>query len=85
MAVVEDIHWAEPALLDILNDLGVRVQGSVLFLCPARPDLDRSPSRPGAAAVGASPRLPRSAAEPDETSRLVSLLLEVEDLPPDAA
>ena len=82
MTVIEDIHWAEPALLDILSDLGTRVQGSVLFLFPARPDLvDRSPSwgggRPSFSAIYLDP-LPR-----DDASRLVTLLLEVEDLPGD--
>jgi class 3 adenylate cyclase/tetratricopeptide (TPR) repeat protein len=45
VVVVEDIHWAESALLDILDDLGARVQGPVLFVCPARPDL--TDGRPG--------------------------------------
>ncbi|MGZ8475783.1 MAG: AAA family ATPase, partial [Candidatus Limnocylindria bacterium] len=80
VAVVEDIHWAEPALLDILSDLGSRVQGSVLFLCPARPDLvDRSPTwgggRPSFSAIFLDPL------DRDHASRLVALLLEVEDLP----
>ena len=82
VAVVEDIHWAEPALLDILSDLGSRVQGSVLFLCPARPDLvDRSPTwgggRPSFSAIFLDP-LPR-----DQASQLVTMLLEVEALPDD--
>ena len=82
VAVIEDIHWAEPALLDILSDLGTRVQGSVLFLCPARPDLvDRSPAwgggRPSFSAIFLDP-LPR-----EQASRLVTMLLEVEALPDD--
>jgi class 3 adenylate cyclase/tetratricopeptide (TPR) repeat protein len=80
VAVIEDIHWAEPALLDILSDLGSRVQGSVLFLCPARPDLvDRSPTwgggRPSFSAIFLDPL------DRDHAVRLVSLLLEVEELP----
>jgi class 3 adenylate cyclase len=82
IAVVEDIHWADTALLDVLDDLGARVQGSVLFLCPARPDLtDRRPGWGGGrrsfSAVFLDPL------EPEDTSRLVSLLLEVADLPLD--
>jgi class 3 adenylate cyclase/tetratricopeptide (TPR) repeat protein len=82
LAVVEDIHWAEPALLDILSDLGSRVQGSVLFLCPARPDLvDRNPTwgggRPSFSAIFLDPL------DHDHASRLVALLLEVEELPED--
>lgn len=82
IAVIEDIHWADTALLDVLDDLGARVQGSVLFLCPARPDLtDRRPGWGGGrrsfSAVFLDPL------EPDDTSRLVGLLLAVEDLPAD--
>ena len=39
MTVIEDIHWADPALLDLLEDLADRVEGPALFLCPSRPDL----------------------------------------------
>ena len=82
IAVIEDIHWADTALLDVLDDLGARVQGSVLFLCPARPDLtDRRPGWGGGRRSFSGVFL--DPLEPDDTSRLVSLLLEVEDLPPD--
>jgi class 3 adenylate cyclase/tetratricopeptide (TPR) repeat protein len=37
--VVEDIHWADAALLDLLEDLAERVTGSVVLVCPARPEL----------------------------------------------
>jgi class 3 adenylate cyclase len=82
IAVVEDIHWADSALLDVLDDLGARVQGGVLFLCPARPELtDRRPGWGGGrrsfSAVFLDPL------HPDDTSRLVNLLLAVEDLPAD--
>ena len=43
--VVEDIHWAEPALLDLLEALLDWTTGArLLILCPARPELfDRRP------------------------------------------
>ncbi len=82
IAVIEDIHWADTALLDVLDDLGARVQGGVLFLCPARPDLtDRRPGWGGGRRSFSGVFL--DPLEPDDTSRLVSLLLEVEDLPSD--
>ena len=82
IAVIEDIHWADTALLDVLDDLGARVQGSVLFLCPARPDLtDRRPGWGGGRRSFSGVFL--DPLEPGDTSRLVSLLLEVADLPPD--
>jgi class 3 adenylate cyclase/tetratricopeptide (TPR) repeat protein len=39
LVVVEDIHWADPALLDLLEDVADRSEGPLLFLCPARPEL----------------------------------------------
>ena len=44
-SVIEDIHWADPALLDLLEELAERIQGGVMFLCPSRPDL--TARRPG--------------------------------------
>jgi tetratricopeptide (TPR) repeat protein len=45
VVVIEDIHWADPALLDLLEDLEERAEGPVLFLCPTR--LQLTDSRPG--------------------------------------
>jgi class 3 adenylate cyclase/tetratricopeptide (TPR) repeat protein len=39
IVVVEDIHWADDALLDVLEDLARNVAGAVVFLCPARGEL----------------------------------------------
>ena len=39
IVVVEDIHWADPAFLDLLEDVAERSEGPLLFLCPARPEL----------------------------------------------
>ena len=80
IVVVEDIHWADAALLDLLEELAERVQGGVLFLCPARPDLtDRRPGWGGGrrsfSSVFLDP-LPR-----DETGRLLDLLLSIGELP----
>jgi class 3 adenylate cyclase len=38
IVVIEDIHWADPALLDLLDDVADRTEGPLLFLCPARPE-----------------------------------------------
>ena len=45
ITVVEDIHWADPVLLDLLEELAERVDGPAMFLCPSRPDLGAR--RPG--------------------------------------
>ena len=40
VVLVDDIHWAEPALLDLLGALPARVEGSpITVLCLARPEL----------------------------------------------
>ena len=80
VVVIEDIHWADPALLDLLEELADRVQGGVMFLCPSRPDL--TAHRPGWG--GGRRNVSSVALEPlssDESDRLVTLLLSVEELP----
>jgi len=37
--VVEDIHWAEPAVLGALDQLAQRLRAPVMILCTARPEL----------------------------------------------
>ena len=39
VVVVDDIHWADPVLLDLLEELADRSQGPILFVCAARPEL----------------------------------------------
>ena len=80
LIVVEDLHWADATMLDVLDDLAEHVEGSVLFLCTARPDLMRT--RPG---WGGGKRnyssLPLDPLDAEEGAQLVSLLLDVEQLP----
>ena len=80
LAVIEDIHWADPALLDLLEELAERVRGPVVFLCPARPELtERRPGWGGGRRNFSSVSLdPLSV---DDADRLVGLLLSIEDLP----
>jgi class 3 adenylate cyclase len=37
VVLIEDIHWADPTMLDVVAWLSDTVQGSVLFLCSERP------------------------------------------------
>jgi class 3 adenylate cyclase len=37
--IVDDIHWAEPAMLDLIEYLSATIQGRVVLLCAARPEL----------------------------------------------
>lgn len=80
IVLVEDIHWADQALLDLLEELAERVRGPVFFVCPARPELtERRPEWGGGRRNYSSVGLePLTTADAD---RLVGLLLAVEDLP----
>jgi class 3 adenylate cyclase len=42
---IEDIHWADAAMLDLLEEVADRAQGPLFILCPARPELTHR--RPG--------------------------------------
>ena len=45
VVVIEDIHWADPSLLQLLDRLASRTPAAVLFLCLARPEVfERSPN-----------------------------------------
>jgi DNA-binding SARP family transcriptional activator len=39
LVVLDDIHWAEPTLLDLIEYLGEWAEGPILVVCLARPDL----------------------------------------------
>jgi class 3 adenylate cyclase len=80
VAVVEDIHWADTTMLDVLDELAERVEGPILFLCPARPDLLRSRPDWGGGRRSFS-SLPLDPLSSDESGRLVSALLDVDELP----
>ena len=39
VVVVDDIHWADAVLLELLEELAERTLGPILFVCPSRPEL----------------------------------------------
>jgi class 3 adenylate cyclase/tetratricopeptide (TPR) repeat protein len=39
LALIEDVHWADPSLLELLEAVVARASGPALVLCMARPDL----------------------------------------------
>ena len=49
--VFEDIHWAEPTLLDLIEHLGDRLDEPIFILSLARPDAVRPRSMPGMSIV----------------------------------
>ena len=80
LTMVEDIHWADPALLDLLEELADRVQGPSMLVCASRPDL--LATRPG---WGGGRRNASSVAldplSADDAELLVRHLLTIDDLP----
>ena len=80
IVVIEDIHWADDPLLDLLEELADRVAGPLLFVCPARPDLAQRRSGWG----GGKRNFSSIFLEPlshDDAATLVEVLLAVEELP----
>lgn len=39
VVVVQDIHWADELMLDVLDDLARHTSGPILFVCPTRSDV----------------------------------------------
>jgi len=79
VVVVDDIHWADAVLLDLLEELADRSQGPILFVCPSRPELtDERPTWGGGrrsfSSVFLTP-LPEEAA-----AELIARLLDVDGL-----
>ena len=80
IVVIEDIHWADDPLLDLLEDLADRVAGPLLFVCPARPDLAQRRTGWG----GGKRNFSSIFLEPlshEDAEALVEVLLTVEELP----
>ncbi|HEU4978268.1 MAG TPA: hypothetical protein VFT42_05195, partial [Solirubrobacteraceae bacterium] len=50
VALIDDVHWAEPALLELLREIAGRARAPILVLCTARPELlEADPQWPVAA------------------------------------
>ena len=74
--VLEDLHWADEALLDFVDELPDRVRDApLLILCAARPELlERRPGWGGGKANALTISIPPLSEE--ETERLVGFVLE---------
>jgi class 3 adenylate cyclase len=79
VVMLDDLHWAEPPMLDLADAVVERVHGPVLFLCLARPELLEQ--RPTWAA--GKPRAFTTTLPPlsQEDSRRIGELLLGEDAP----
>ena len=81
--VVEDLHWADHALLSFLEHLAEWAEGVPLFLlCTARPELYEEHPHFGAEARNAQ-RINLAPLSDEETARLLGSLLERAVLPAD--
>ena len=85
VVVVDDIHWAEPTLLDLLEYVAGSSNGaSILIVCLARPDLfDVRPS--WAAPQRRAQLVTLEPLDSDESESLVEGLLDERELPPGIA
>jgi tetratricopeptide (TPR) repeat protein len=78
--IFEDVHWAEPGLLDLIENLAEWSRAPLFLLCLARPDFrELRPGWGGAAANATALTLAPLTSE--ETRRLIAELLAIDDLP----
>jgi len=80
--IFEDIHWAEPPLLDLIEYLATWARESpLLVICPSRPELLDTRPAWGSGRMEAS-RIQLEPLSEEESRSLLGALLTVEDLPP---
>jgi class 3 adenylate cyclase len=74
VVVLEDVHWAEPPMLDLADAVIELVHGPVLFLCLARPELlEQRPTWAAGKPRAITTTLP--ALSPEDARRVAGLLL----------
>jgi len=78
--VFEDVHWAEPGLLDLIEDLAEWSRAPLLLLCLARPDFREVRPAWGSTAANAT-AITLAPLSNDDTRQLISALLAIDDLP----
>ena len=78
--VFEDVHWAEPTLLDLIESLAESARGPICMVCLARPDLKDARPTWGASAANAT-TIALSPLSPEDTRQLVAELLAIDALP----
>jgi tetratricopeptide (TPR) repeat protein len=83
VAVFDDVHWAEPTFLDLVEHLTDSIHDApVLLVCPSRPDLLER--REGWADGPRARRLPLEPLSEAETERVVENLLGSVEVAPEA-
>lgn len=81
VVVVDDVQWAEPPMIEILEQLAERATDApVLLVCVARPEFLEQHREWGAGKANSS-TISLDPLSPDETSTLISQLLEIDAIP----
>jgi predicted ATPase/class 3 adenylate cyclase len=81
IVVVDDLQWADEALLDLLEYLNERISAvPILFLCPARPDFFERRKDWGGGSRNFT-IIDLEALSREESSELIDALLNTDDLP----
>ncbi len=74
VVIIEDIHWAEPTLLDLIEHIAERARDArILILCPARPELLEVRPSWGGGLVNATTAL-LEPLDPAEAGQMISSL-----------
>ena len=71
--VFQDLHWAEPTLLELIEHLSELARGPIVIVCPARPELDAM--RPDFEATTGALRIELGALSAGDVQKLVDELL----------
>src|SRR4029453_7866815 len=74
LALIDDVHWADPSLLELLESVVARASGPILVLCMARPDLFDRRAQWGGGLSNAH-ALSLAALSPGDGSQLIEPLL----------
>ena len=78
--VIQDIHWADDLMLDVLDDLATRTTGPLFFVCPTRPDVLKLRPTWGAG-VPNSMTIQLDPLSEQASSELIDSLLDSRELP----
>jgi class 3 adenylate cyclase/tetratricopeptide (TPR) repeat protein len=79
LLVVEDLHWADDEMLDLLSHIATRAQGAILLVLTARPEF--AESHPGFAANAEATAISLRPLTDAQGRELVEGLLHVDRLP----
>ncbi|HEY3009942.1 MAG TPA: BTAD domain-containing putative transcriptional regulator, partial [Micromonosporaceae bacterium] len=81
--IVEDIHWAQPTLLDLLENLAASTRQPLVLLCLARPEF-RDCRTSWAQELDTAVTVPLKPLDPGDSERLLTSRLFGRVLPPEA-